>query len=159
MNIAVDVTRPSETEVAVTRVFEAPARLVFDFHTRPEHVRRWLLGPEGWSMPVCDIDLRVGGSYRYVWRNDADGSQFGTTGVYREIVVPSRIVHTERMEGFDGECLCTLTLIEKGAHTTLTYTLKFESKEARDGALATGMTDGMGMSYGRLEEVLVDAVQ
>lgn len=154
MNAAVEVTLPSATEVLVRRVFEAPARLVFEFHTRPELVRRWLLGPDGWSMPVCEIDLRVGGSYRYAWRNDANGFQFETTGEYREIEAPHKVVHTERMEGFDGESLCTLTLEESGGRTTLNYLMRFRSPEARDGAVATGMTDGMGMSYGRLEEAL-----
>ncbi|GGF13319.1 ATPase [Youhaiella tibetensis] len=159
MGKSVDVSLPSDTELAVTRVFEAPARLVFDFHTRPEHVRRWLLGPPGWSMPVCEIDLRIGGGYRYVWRNDADGTQFGTTGTYREIVEPTRIVHTENMEGFEGESLCTLTLLEDGAMTTLTYVFRFQSRAARDGAMSTGMTDGMGLSYDRLDEAMAEAVQ
>jgi uncharacterized protein YndB with AHSA1/START domain len=103
MSHSVDVSLPDSRSVRVTRRFDAPARLVFDCHTKPELVKRWLTGPDGWSMPVCEIDLRVGGTYRYTWRNDADGSEFSATGVWKEIVAPARLVHTERMEGFDGE--------------------------------------------------------
>jgi uncharacterized protein YndB with AHSA1/START domain len=149
-----DVSLPSDREVKVTRVFEAPARLIFDFHTRPDYVKRWLLGPPGWSMPVCEIDLRVGGSYRYVWQNDADGTSFGSRGEFREIVAPSRIVHTERMDGFDGEAVITLTLDEQDGRTTLSSVMLFETMEARDGAIGTGMNDGVAMSYDRLEEVM-----
>ncbi len=149
-----DVSLPSDREVKVTRVFEAPARLIFDFHTRPDHVKRWLLGPPGWSMPVCEIDLRVGGSYRYVWQNDADGTSFGSRGEFREIVAPSRIVQTERMDGFDGEAVITLTLDEQDGRTTLSSVMLFETREARDGAIRTGMNDGVAMSYDRLEEVM-----
>lgn len=89
------VTTPSEREIVMTRVFDAPRGLVFDACTKPELVQRWLLGPPGWTMPVCEIDLRVGGRYRYVWRRDRDGSEMAMGGVYREIERPGRIVHTE----------------------------------------------------------------
>ena len=151
----VDVTLPTDREIVVTRVFDAPADVLFDCHTKPELVRRWMLGPDGWTMPVCEIDLRVGGGYRYVWRSDADGSEFGFRGEYREIAAPERLVHTE---GFDGteageayDALCTLTLVEADGRTTLTQAMRFPSTEARDQALQTGMTDGMGTSYDRLE--------
>src|SRR5207247_8670465 len=92
------LTTPSDREIAMTRVFDAPRKLVFDAHTKPELVKRWLLGPPGWSMPVCEIDLRVGGRFRYVWRRDNDGTQMGMGGVYREIVAPERIVNTEKFD-------------------------------------------------------------
>ena len=151
MQASVDVTTPSEREIKVTRVFSAPAKLVFDCHTKPEYVQRWLLGPPGWSMPICEIDLKVGGSYRYVWRNDDNGTEFGTRGKFLEIAAPKRIVHTESMDGMAGEALCTLMLVESGGRTTLSITMMFPSKEARDQALQTGMTDGMAMSYDRLQ--------
>src|SRR5882757_3458873 len=89
-----EVTTPTDREIVMTRVFSAPRRLVFDALTKPELVRRWLLGPDGWSMPVCEIDLRVGGSLHYVWRH-ADGREMGMHGVFREIAQPDRFVHTE----------------------------------------------------------------
>jgi uncharacterized protein YndB with AHSA1/START domain len=112
-------------------------------------------------MPECEIDFRVGGRYRYVWRNDADGTSFGTGGVHKEIITPERIVTTERMdltglgmqlpEGPEGESLNTLVLTEANGKTTLTNTMRFFNKEMRDGALASGMTDGMEQSYARLD--------
>jgi uncharacterized protein YndB with AHSA1/START domain len=153
-----DVTTPSPTEIRVVRSFDAPARLVFDCHTKPDLVRRWLTGTEGWSMPVCEIDLRVGGAFRYVWRNDTSGFEFSARGIWKEIVAPTRIVHTEYMDGFDGELLCTYSVTEGGARTTLTVTMQFASEAARDGALATGMTDGMGQSYDRLDALMQEKV-
>ena len=92
------VTTPSEREIVMTRVFDAPRQLLFEAHTKPDLVKRWLLGPPGWSMPVCEIDLRVGGKFRYVWRRDNDGTQMGMGGVYREIEAPERIVNTEKFD-------------------------------------------------------------
>jgi uncharacterized protein YndB with AHSA1/START domain len=158
---SIEVTTPAEREIRVVRLFNASASLVFEAHTKPEHVRKWLLGPPGWSMPVCEIDLRVGGRYHYRWRNDADGREFGTQGEFREVVAPSRIVHADRMEGLgqdldgpEGETLCTLTLAERDKRTILTMNMLFASKQARDRALRSGMTDGMSMSYDRLETVM-----
>lgn len=150
--MTVDVKTPSDLEIAVTRIFDAPARMVFDAHTKPEIVQRWMLGPPGWSMPVCEIDLRVGGRYRHVWRNDASGQQFAATGEFKEIAQPTRIVHSEAMEGCIGDSWVTLTLIENNGRTTLTTLMRFLSKEIRDAALASGMADGMGASYDRLEQ-------
>lgn len=154
MSGTVTVTTPSDTTIQVTRTFEAPAELIFDFHTKPDLVSRWLLGPPGWSMPVCDIDLKVGGRYRYVWRNDENGHEFGTSGVYQEISAPYRIVHTDTMDGAPGPSLCTWTLIESNDRTTLTYLMDFGTREIRDQALQSGMTDGMGQSYDRLEAAI-----
>ena len=148
------VSTPSDREVFVTRVFDARIELVWDCHTKPEHMRRWMLGPDGWSMPVCEVDLRVGGKYHYRWRSDADGSEFGFNGVHREIEAPRRLVTTQRPDGVeDGEAINTLVLSEQGGRTTLSLTMLFPSKEARDGAIATGMTDGMEQSYQRIDEI------
>lgn len=142
----------------MTRVFDAPRNLVFDCHTKPELVKRWLLGPPGWTMPVCEIDLRVGGKFRYEWQN-VDGRKMGMGGVYREIVSPQRLVHTELFDEdwTGGETLGTLVLTEDGGKTTLTQTVLYSSKQARDGALGTGMMDGMEAGYARLDELLAAA--
>lgn len=150
------ITTPSDREIAITRVFAAPRRLVFDALTRPELVKRWLLGPPGWSMPVCEIDLKVGGSYRYVWRNESAGQEMAMGGVYREIVVPERIVATESFDDpwYPGEAVGTFALVELDGRTTLTQTMRYESQEARDAVLASPMEDGVGASYDRLEELV-----
>src|SRR5436309_10857145 len=134
------VTTPTDREIAMTRVFNAPRRLVFAALTRPELVKRWLLGPPGWSMPVCEIDLRVGGKYRYVWRRDSDGTDMGMGGVYREIVAPERLVATERFDQawYPGEALNTLVLVEKEGRTTLTQTTRYETRAARDAGSESG---------------------
>jgi uncharacterized protein YndB with AHSA1/START domain len=152
----VDVSTPSDREIRVARSFDAPAELVWDCHTKPELLRRWMLGPPGWSMPVCEIDLRVGGAYRHRWRSDADGTEFGSSGVYKEIVPYDRIVTTESMEGFSGEAVNTLVFEERGGRTTATITMLFASKEARDGALQSGMSDGMAMGYDRMDDILAE---
>ena len=151
---SLQVTTPSDREIAMTRVFDAPRALVFEALTQPELVKRWLLGPPGWSMPSCEIDLTVGGAYRYVWRNDESGKQFGTGGVFREILSPERLVHTEKMDGTPGEALVTNSLTEQSDRTTLVLTMRFDSQEARDGALKSGMEKGVAVSYDRLAEIL-----
>jgi len=150
------ITTPSDREIAMTRAFNAPRRLVFEALTKPELVKRWLLGPPGWSMPVCEIDLRVGGNYRYVWRRDSDGTDMGMGGVYREIVAPERIVATERFDQswYEGEAVGTTTLVEQGGKTTLTQTMRYESKETRDAVLKSPMETGVAASYDRLADAL-----
>ena len=152
-----EFTTPSDREVVARRTFDAPRQLVWDAHTRPEHVRRWLLGPDGWSMPVCEIDLRPGGAWRYVWRSDADGSEFFMHGTYREIVPTERIVHTEFFGAMPEPAVLTSTFEEVGGRTLLTVTVVYPSKEVRDAALATGMTRGWGRSYERLDGYLGEA--
>ncbi|MGH9492684.1 MAG: SRPBCC family protein [Terriglobales bacterium] len=150
------ITAQGEREIVMTRVFDAPRTLVFEAYTKPELVQRWLLGPPGWTMPVCEMDLRVGGSFRWVWRRDADGTEMGMGGVYREVVPPERLVHTERFDNpwYPGEALITTVLAEQGGRTTLTATMLYESREARDGILKSGMERGVAASYDRLEEIL-----
>lgn len=145
-----------DREIIMTRSFIAPRKLVFDAFTKPELVRRWLLGPPGWSMPVCEIDLRVGGEYRWVWKRDSDGAEMGMGGVYREIVVPERIVSTEKFDDawYPGEGVGTIQLVEQGGTTLLTQTVLYESCEARDGVLKSPMESGVRASYDRLEELL-----
>ena len=144
---------PSDREVAWTRRFAAPRERVFRAFTEPEHVQRWLLGPEGWTMPICEMDLRVGGEWRYVWRN-ADGGEFAIQGVFREIEPPARLVYTESMMG--SEALQTIVLTEEDGITTMVSSLLYGSRAERDAAIATGMEEGASQSYDRLAEVLAD---
>jgi uncharacterized protein YndB with AHSA1/START domain len=134
---------------------------VYRAYTEPELVQKWLLGPPGWSMPVCEMDVRVGGRYTWRWRNDQDGSEFGFAGTFREVLPPSKLVHTEAYDpgtiggGYPGkEAIVTVTFAEEGGVTTVTSLIDFGSKEARDGAMATGMTDGMEQSYQLLDRLL-----
>jgi len=148
-----------DREIVITRAFDALRKLVFDAFTKPELVKQWLLGPDGWSMPVCEIDLKVGGKYRYVWRRDKDGTEMGMGGVYREIVAPERIVATEKFDQswYPGEAVGTFVLAEQAGKTTLTETILYESREARDGVLKSGMKKGVVASYDRLEKLLEKA--
>jgi uncharacterized protein YndB with AHSA1/START domain len=149
------VTTPSDREIAMTRVFTAPRRHVFDAFTQPELIRRWLLGPEGWTMPVCVVDLRVGGKYRYEWKH-ANGNQMAMEGVFREIVVPERLVATEKFDDpwYPGGCVNTSTFVEKNGKTTLTTVSLFDDKAARDAVLASPMEEGVAVGYDRLAEIL-----
>jgi uncharacterized protein YndB with AHSA1/START domain len=153
------VTTPTDREIAMTRVFNAPRHLVFGALSKPELVKQWLLGPPGWTMPVCEIDLRVGGAYRFQWRGP-DGTEMGTRGVFREIASPERFVATERFDDpwYPGESLVTYVLTEQAGKTTLTLTVLYESREARDAVLKSGMEKGVAMSYDRLEQLLASVV-
>ena len=146
-------TTPSDREIVMTHVVDAPRALVFEAHTSPEHVPHWLTGPEGWTMPVCEIDLRPGGEWHFVWRR-GDGSEMDMRGEYREVEPPARLVNTESWGADWPETLNTLVLDEEDGRTTITSTILYPSKEARDAALATGMKDGASTSYDRLAEYL-----
>ena len=147
------VTTPTEREITVTRIFDAPRRLVWEAYTNPAHVPKWMLGPEGWTMPVCEIDLRPGGAWHFVWRN-SDGAEMAMQGVYQEVVPPERLVCTESWGGDWPETLNTLVLSEENGKTTITQRVRYPSKEARDAAIKTGMQEGMSASYERLAEYL-----
>lgn len=155
------VMLPNDLEVVVVRDFRAPRSMVFDAWTKPALMTRWLLGPPGWTMPVCEMDLRVGGKFRWRWRNDA-GTEFGFTGVFREVARPSRLVHTQVYDpgtlGGDlgAECLISVEFTEQGGVTTYTTTLRYQSKADRDAAFSTGMTDGMEQSFGNLDALLAE---
>jgi len=152
---ALTVTTPSEREVVMTREFDAARGMVFDALTKPDLLRRWLLGPPGWTMPVCEIDLRVGGKYRYVWRN-AEGREMGMGGTFKEMVRPSRLVATEAYDDHwtGGETLVTTELVETRGKTTVSTTVRYATREARDAALKMGATKGLEASYVRLDELL-----
>jgi uncharacterized protein YndB with AHSA1/START domain len=157
---ALQLTTPSDREAVITRVVDAPRALVFDAYTQPGLVQRWLLGPPGWTMPVCEIDLRVGGAYRYEWRSD-DGQTMGMGGVFKEIVRPARLVATQvfDQDWTGGETIVATEIVERNGKSTITTTIRFASREARDAALQTGMTTGMEAGYGRLERLLKETAR
>jgi uncharacterized protein YndB with AHSA1/START domain len=149
-----EITTPSDREISMTRVFNAPARLVFDAWTKPELLRRWLGVRAGWTMEVCEVDLRVGGKYRFVWRGP--DMTMGMGGAYREIVPPTRLVSTEKFDEawYEGEALDTIVLVERDGKTTVTTTVRFVSREVRDGVIKSGMASGVAESYDKLAELL-----
>ncbi|MBI3408658.1 MAG: SRPBCC family protein [Planctomycetes bacterium] len=149
------VTTPTDREIVMTRVLNAPRKLVFEAFTKPELLKRWLSGPPGWSMVVCEMDLKVGGAFRWVWRGP-DGVDMGMGGVYKEIVPPERIVSTEKFDQswYPGEAVGTIVFVEQAGKTTLTQTILYESKEARDTVLKSPMEEGVAAGYDRLEELL-----
>jgi uncharacterized protein YndB with AHSA1/START domain len=148
-----EFTTPSDRELSMIRAFDAPRRLVWTAWTSPEHVPKWMLGPPGWSMPVCEMDLRPGGAWRFVWRRK-DGSEMAMTGVYKEIIPPERLVSTENWGGEWPESINTVLLTEHGSKTEMNLTVLYVSKEARDAAMETGMKDGVDASFNRLAEWL-----
>jgi uncharacterized protein YndB with AHSA1/START domain len=147
------VTTPSDREVVITRVFAAPRHLVWKAWTDCAHLRRWMLGPEGWTMPICELDLRPGGIGRLVWRR-GDGTEMEIRWTFREVSPPERIVHTESWGGGWPETLDTLVLTEQGGRTTARMTIRYPSKQARDAAIQTGMQEGMDHSFARLDDYL-----
>ena len=152
-----DIFAQGELEVVMKRTFSAPRPLVFTAWTTPAYLKKWLLGPPGWVMTVCDVDLRVGGSYRYVWYNERKG-EMGMGGVYREVQAPERLVATECFDQpwYSGEAVSTAVFIEQNGQTVVTSTMRYASAEARDGILASNMESGVAASYDRLEALLVD---
>lgn len=146
-------TTPSDREVQWMRVFDAPRRLVFDAWTNPKHIPNWMLGPEGWTMPVCEVDLRPGGAWLFVWRK-ADGSEMAMSGTYKEVVPPEKVVHTEKWGDEWPETINTVLLTETGGQTTVTQTVLYPSKETMAAALKTGMKEGADQSLERLDEYL-----
>lgn len=145
------VTTPGEHDIVMVRHFAAPRQLVFEAFFKPELVRRWLLGPPGWTMPHCAIDLRPGGSYSYRWRSEETGQEFGMGGTFHVVEPPSRVVSTERFG--DGEAGVVHLFETAGRQTRMTLTMTFADRAARDAAVATGMADGVATSYDRLEAI------
>lgn len=151
-----EVSTPSEQEIVMTRLFDAPSQLVFEAMTKPEHVKRWWgrLG-EGHSVPVCEIDLRPGGKWRFVNRHPKGEAAFH--GEYREIDPPSRLVFTEIFEDFpDTVSLVTALFVEEGDKTRMTVTVRYPSQQVRDMVIASGMAKGAAISYDRLEDLVIE---
>src|SRR5688572_28259174 len=150
------VSLPSDTEIQMSRLFDAPRRLVFEAMTQPEHVKEWWgrLG-DGYSVPVCEIDFRVGGAWRFVNRHPQGEAAF--YGEYREIDPPGRVVFTEIFEAFpDAVSVVTAELKEEGGKTRLIATVRYPSVEVRDMVLGTGMANGASISYDRLEDLVAE---
>ena len=149
------VTTPSDREIRITRVFDAPRALVFEAMTRPEHIRQWWGNLDsGYSVPVCEVDLRVGGAWRFVNRTPK-GQLVAFRGVYREIAPPDRLVYTEIFEDYpDTESVVTTELTEEKGMTLVTLTSEYPTLEVRDMVLSTGMERGAAISYDRLEDVV-----
>jgi uncharacterized protein YndB with AHSA1/START domain len=144
------VSLPTEREVVMTRVFDAPRRLVFEALTKPELLKRWF-GPRGWSLVVCEADLKVGGAWRWVLRGP-DGRDMGMRGVYQEITPPEWLVSTESFDDYPGESLNTLIL--SNGKTTFTITVRYASQEIRDAVIKSGMEHGAAECYDKLAEML-----
>ena len=158
---ALSVTFPSDLELTMTRAFDAPRELVFAAFTNPRHLVRWF-GRRQDTLAVCEVDLRVGGAARFVWRFE-DGSEMGITNVYREIAPPERIVYTETFDApydevMGGETLNTFVLTEADGKSTMAITTAYKSREDRDDALATGMADGANESFDLLAELLEELI-
>jgi uncharacterized protein YndB with AHSA1/START domain len=153
------VTTPSDREIAVIRVFDAPRHLVFEALTTPDLLKRWLGVHNNWSLDICEIDLKVGGTFRYVWKSTS-GAVMSMRGVFHEIVRPERIVNTEKFDDpwYPGDATNTTTLAEARGKTTLTIRVLYDSKEIRDGVLRSPMDQGMKMGFDLLAELLVPAV-
>jgi uncharacterized protein YndB with AHSA1/START domain len=147
------VTLPSDREIMMTRAFDAPRELVFEAHSKPEHMRRWW-GRTGSTLTVCGMDFRPGGAWRFV-EHQADGSGYGFRGEYREIVRPERIVQTFEFDGMPGHIsVDTFTFVEQEGKTLLTSVSLFNSVEDRDGMLRSGMEQGAAETWDRLAKHL-----
>jgi uncharacterized protein YndB with AHSA1/START domain len=149
------VSTAGDRGIQMTRMFDAPRELVYEAITTPELVKQWLLGPPGWMMVVCEMDVRVGGQYRYAWRHE-EGREMGMGGVFTEVTPPERLVQTEKFDKawYPGEAINVTVLDEVGERTRLTLTVEYESQEARDGVMRSGMESGVETSYDRLAELL-----
>lgn len=159
-----EASLPSETEVLVKRSFDAPVNLVWRAYMEPDLFRRWCGGHPGWSMPVCEMDMRVGGTYRWRWRSDENGQEFGFTGEVLEVATHSKIVHTQIFDAGDlgvsmgsQPAIITVTFHEIDGITNVATLIRYASQADRDAAFSTGMTDGMEVSYQRLDDVLTAA--
>jgi uncharacterized protein YndB with AHSA1/START domain len=148
-----EVTTPSNREIRLKRIFHAPRELVFRAHTEPEFMKRWLGVFGGMTLDICEVDLRVGGRIRYVWRR-RNGEMMGMTSTIIELDPPERIVGIEVFDAWPGEAVATLVMLEENGITTLTNTIRYESQERRDMILSTGMSTGVEASYDVLERIL-----
>ncbi len=149
------LTTPTDREITMRRAFAAPRRLVFDAFTKTEFLKQWFYGPPGGSLAVCEVALKAGDSFRYVWRSP-DGTEIGMSGVCHEFVAPERLVASEKFDQpwYPGEAVGTITFVEQGGKTILTQTIQYESQEARDAVLKTPMEHGVAMGYDRLAKLL-----
>jgi uncharacterized protein YndB with AHSA1/START domain len=157
----VTVAAQGDRELVITREFNATRDLVFEAYTECKYLKRWLLGPEGWTMPGCEIDLKVGGKYRWVWRKEKDGTEMGAGGEYREIERPAKLVATEKFDEawYPGEAVSTVTFTENDGRTTLVNTMQYISKEARDMVMQSPMEEGLEVGFDRLDAMLTESAK
>ena len=152
------ISTPTDTTIVLTRTFNAPRRLVWEAMLTPDKMRRWMLPPPGWTLTVCECDARVGGALRLAWKNEDADPVMTLRGVFKEVVPHERIVHTETMALGSGETIGSLLekheFAEKGGITTMRITQAYDSKDARDGAIASGMDQGMEAGYQQLDAML-----
>jgi uncharacterized protein YndB with AHSA1/START domain len=151
---ATTFSTPSDDEIVMTRVYDAPRKLVFDAWTNPEHLPRWF-GRRGWTLPICEVDLRPGGAWRFAL-SGPNGRSMGMHGVYHEIAPPDRLVYSEALDGYEGETINTLVLTEQDGKTTITCTSRYPSKAARDAMLRTNMMIGAASSLDRLSAFIAE---
>lgn len=149
------ITAPGDRELALTRTFDAPARLVYKAFTTPDILKQWLGVFGGWALVRCEMDVRVGGTYRWEWSKPG-GKVMGVSGVYREVVPPARLVATEQFDDawYEGEAICTIDFVEDAGRTTVVQTMTYISRDVRDGVLKSGMETGVRASYDNLAKVL-----
>lgn len=154
------VKAQGEREIVGTREFNAPSEMVWDAWTKPELLRRWLLGPDGWVMKVCEVDLRVGGAYRYVWHKEKTDYTMGVGGVFLEVEKPRRLMNNEKFDEawYPGGMVGTLEFVEKGGKTLMYQTLRYDTREARDMVLKSPMEEGLVAGYNRLDDVLASLI-
>jgi uncharacterized protein YndB with AHSA1/START domain len=152
----VKIEARGDREIVIDRVFDAPRDLVYDAYTKPALLKQWLGVFDGWSLSTCEMDLRVGGAYRWVWSNPNRPKSMGVSGVFKEIVPHERIVHTERFDEawYPGEAVNTVTFVEVDGKTTLRIVCLHESTEARDGVMKSGMAEGLEAGYDQLDKLL-----
>jgi uncharacterized protein YndB with AHSA1/START domain len=155
-NSDLKVAARGDRELVISRTFDAPAELVFDAYTKPELLRQWLLGADGWTMTVCDVDLRVGGKYRYVWHKEKTGEDMAMGGDYQEISEPEKLVATEQFdqEWYPGGALSTITFTETDGRTFLENVMRYDTHEAREAVLASPMEEGLAPGYDRLNNLV-----
>jgi len=157
-NSDLKVAARGDRELVISRTFDAPAQMVFDAYTKPELLRQWLLGMDGWTMTVCEVDLRVGGRYRYVWRKEKTNDEMGMGGAFQEIINPEKFVATEQFdqEWYPGGALSTITFTETDGKTFLQNVMQYDTNEAREAVLASPMEDGLAPGYDRLEALVTN---
>ena len=150
-----DISTPSDREIKMTRVFDAARTLVFDCYTKPELLTRWMGVMPGWTWAVCEIDLRVGGKFRYLWRGP-DGVEMGMGGTYLEGTPPRRIVNNESFDQqwYEGGCVETVTFEESDGRTTLTELLRYDNQAVRDAVLESPASSGMEAGFANLAALL-----
>jgi len=149
------VSTPTDTTIVLTRTFAAPRRLVWEAMTDPVKMRRWMLAPPGWTLAVCECEARLGGALRLAWNNETGETAMTLQGVFTEVVPHQRMVHTEKMTLGTGELIGSLVetheFEEKNGVTSMRITQAYESKAARDGAVASGMEEGMEAGYQQMD--------